>query len=53
MTAREIDGRGNLLCEAGSSDLWLGDNLEGWDWVGGGREVQEGGDICVPMVDSC
>jgi len=21
MTAREIDGRGNLLCEAGSSDL--------------------------------
>ena len=22
------------------------------DGVGGGREVQEGGDICIPMVDS-
>ena len=24
-------------------------NLEGWD----GREVQEGGDICILMTDSC
>ena len=31
----------------------LCDNLEGWDGVGGGREVQEGGDICILMVDSC
>ena len=30
-----------------------GDNLEGWDEVGGGREVQEGGDRCVPVADSC
>ena len=29
------------------------DNLEGWDGVGGGREVQKGGDICIPMADSC
>ena len=21
--------------------------------LGGGREVQEGGDTCVPMTDSC
>ena len=21
--------------------------------MGGGKEVQEGGDICIPMVDSC
>ena len=27
-------------------------NLEGWDGVGGGREVQEGGDICIPTADS-
>ena len=27
----------------------LCDNLQGWNVVGGGREVQEGGDICVPM----
>ena len=25
----------------------LGDNLEGWVGVGGGRKVQEGGDICM------
>ena len=31
----------------------LCDNLDGWDGVGGGREVQEGGDICIPVVDSC
>ena len=24
-------------------------NLEGWD----GREVQKGGDICIPVADSC
>ena len=28
-------------------------NLEGWDGEGGGREVQEGGDICTPVADSC
>jgi len=28
-------------------------NVEGWDGEGGGREVQEGGDICIPMADSC
>ena len=31
----------------------LCDNLEGWDEVGGGREVQEGGDVCIPMADLC
>ena len=29
------------------------DNLEGWDRVGGGREIQEGGAICIPMAVSC
>ena len=28
-------------------------NLEGWDGEGDGGEVQEGGDICIPMADSC
>ena len=31
--------------------LWI--NLEGWDGEGDGREVQKGGDICIPMADSC
>ena len=26
--------------------------LEGWDGEGDGREVQKGGDICIPMADS-
>ena len=28
-------------------------NLEGLDGVGDGRGVQKGGDICIPMADSC
>ena len=25
----------------------------GWGAEGDGREVQQGGDICIPMADSC
>ena len=25
----------------------------GWDGKGDGREVHKGGDICIPMADSC
>ena len=28
-------------------------NLEGWVGERAGREVQKGGDICVPMAESC
>jgi len=28
-------------------------NLEGRDREGNGREVQQGGDICTPIADSC
>ena len=28
-------------------------NLEGRNGVGDGREVQEGGNICIPMANSC
>ena len=28
-------------------------NLERWDGERDGREVQKGGDICIPMADSC
>ena len=28
-------------------------NPEGWDGVRDGREGQKGGDICIPMADSC
>ena len=28
-------------------------NLEGWDGEGDGKEFQRGGDICIPIADSC
>ena len=28
-------------------------NLEGWGGEGDGRKFQKGGDICIPMADSC
>lgn len=31
----------------------LCDNLEGSDGVGGGTEVSERGDVCMPVTDSC
>ena len=27
--------------------------LDGWDGEGDRKEVQEGGDICLPMADLC
>ena len=44
--------RGKLLYNTGSSTQCF-DDLEGWGGVGSGREVQEGGDICILMADSC
>ena len=42
--------KGKLLCST-RAHLVLCDSLEGWDGAAGGREVQGGGDMCVPMVD--
>ena len=39
---KQIAG-GNLLYDTGSSNALLCGDLEGWDVVGGGREVQDGG----------
>ena len=41
----------NLLYGSGNSNR--GSGSEGWDGAGDGREVQKGGDICIPMADSC
>ena len=64
----EMYGKSNMetyitICEIDSQweyDVWLRKlkqglyiNLEGWDVEGDGREVQKGGDICIPMADSC
>ena len=44
----KLDSRGTLLYDSRSSNPLLC-----WDGVGDEREVQEGGGICIPMVDSC
>ena len=31
--------------------LGLGESLEGWNELGGVRDVQEAGDMCIPMAD--
>ena len=43
---------GNLLYDSGNSD-GLCDNLEGWDGEEDERGGWEGGDMGVPMADSC
>ena len=49
---REWTAGGNVLCDLGSSNPVLCDNLEGWDGVGG-REAQEGGDGQYLRADLC
>ena len=39
--------------EARHSKLVLWDNPEGWGGEEGGRGVQDGGDTCTPVTDSC
>ena len=43
----------NLLYGTGNWEKGLCVSLEEWDGKGGGREFQEGGDMCIPMADSC
>ena len=41
------------MYDPGNPKLVLCDNLEGWGGEGSGRRVQEEGDKCMPMADSC
>ena len=50
ITICKIIANGNLLSVSGNSN-GLCINLEGCDRVRDGREVQKGGDICIPMAD--
>ena len=42
-----------ICCMAQETQTGALYHLEGWDGEGAGMEVQEGGDVCVPMADSC
>ena len=44
---------GNLLYGSGNSNRGSVSNQEGWGGEGDGTEVQKGGDICIPVADSC
>ena len=50
---RKIDSQWEFMIWCEELKPLLCDNLEGWAGVGGGREFQDGGDICIPMGDSC
>ena len=42
-----------LMHDTGCLGLVHWDDPEGWYGEGGGRVVQEGGDVCIPVADSC
>ena len=52
-TICKIDGQWEFALCLRKLKLGLCINLEGWDGEGAGGEVQEGGNMCIPMVDSC
>ena len=53
ITICKIDSQREIAVEQRKLKQGLCINLEGWDGAGDGREVQTGGDMCIPMADSC
>ena len=53
ITICKIDSQQEFVVQLRKLKQGLCTNLEGWDGEGDGREVQKGGDICIPMADSC
>ena len=53
ITICKIDRQWKCAVWLGKFKQGLGTNLEGWHGEGDGREFQKGGDICIPMADSC
>ena len=53
ITICEIDSQQELVLWFRKLRQGLCINLEGWDGEGDGQEVKKGGDICIPMADSC
>ena len=42
-----------ICCMAQETETGALFNLEGWNGEEYGRKVLKGGDICIPMADSC
>ena len=53
ITICQIDGQGEVAAWLRKLKQGLCINLEGWNGERDGREVQKGGDICIPVADSC
>ena len=53
ITICKIDGQQEFAIWLRKLKQGLCINLERWDGEGEGREVQKGGDICIPIADSC
>ena len=53
ITIRKIDSQWEFSVQLRKPKEGLCINLEGWYGEGDGREVQKGGDMCIPMADSC
>ena len=52
ITICKIDSQGDLAVWLRKLKQGLCINLEGWVGEGDGRELQEGGGICIPVADS-
>ena len=53
ITIYKIDNQQEFVLQLMKLKQGLCFNLERWDGQGDGREVQKGGDICIPMAESC
>ena len=53
ITICKVDNQGEFAVWLRKLKQGLCINLEGLKGEGDGREGQKGGDICIPMVDSC
>ena len=53
ITICKIDSQGEFAVWLRKLKQGLCINLEGWDRAADGREVQMGGDICIPTADLC
>ena len=53
ITICKIDSQGEFTACLRKPKQELCTNLEGWVGEGDGREVQNGGHICIPMAASC
>ena len=53
LTIRKIDSQRDFAIWLRKLKQGLCINLEGWVGEGERREVQKGGNICIPMTDLC